>query len=185
VDSEKVIISKVLSGDVEAFGPIIRAHQARVRLACLVLLGNAPEADDAAQEVFLKAFQRLNTFRGESSFETWCLTIAEHHCLDLLRARTRHKTESLEALLEEKGDAFEGLLQRSRAEAPRSADDYQLLGRLFSALPEEDRRILALREMEDLSYEEIASRLSCSLDAVKSRLKRARQTLTDKCRKFF
>jgi RNA polymerase sigma-70 factor (ECF subfamily) len=188
VDHESAIIAAVRSGDIEAFGSLVRTHQARVRLACLVLLGNAHEADDAAQDVFLKAFKGLQTYRGDSSFETWILKIADHHCLDLLRTRTRRGIESLEALLEERGDAFESFLARSQTSndvPPYTPEDRHLLGRLFAALPEDDRQVLALREIENLPYEEIAERLSCSLDAVKGRLKRARQTLIDKCRKFF
>jgi len=188
VDNENSIIDAVRSGDVEAFGILLRAHQTRVRLACLVLLGNEHEADDAAQDVFLKAFKGLEDFRGDSAFGTWILKVAHHHCLDLLRMRTRHSAESLDALLEEKGDAFESLLARSRSdnEVPlHSPEDRQLLGRLFAALPEDDRQILVLSEVEGLAYKEIAEHLSCSLDAVKGRLKRARQTLIEKCRKYF
>ena len=93
----------------------------------------------------------------------------------------------MEGLLEEKGAAFEGLLTRfdRSGEPPYETEDLELLARLFGAMPEEDREILALREMEQLSYEAIAERLDCTLDAVKGRLKRARQALIDKCRKFF
>jgi len=187
-DREKEIIRTVIDGDSEAFSELVHAHQARVRLACLVRLGHLEEANDAAQEVFVKAFKALGQFKGDAAFLTWILRIADNHCRDLLRTRSRRRTESLDALLAEKGDAFEGLLSRSgslddsRAYTPQ---DLELLGRLFAALPEEDRDILALREVEEMSYEDIAEKLHCSLDAVKGRLKRARQTLTDKCGKFF
>jgi RNA polymerase sigma factor (sigma-70 family) len=94
----------------------------------------------------------------------------------------------LDALLAEKGDVFEGFLSRMSAaqeSPPYTPYDLGFLGRLFAALPEEDREILILREAERLPYEAIAERLHGSVDAVKGRLKRARQNLTDKCRKFF
>jgi RNA polymerase sigma-70 factor (ECF subfamily) len=185
--NEKEIIDAVLGGNAEAFAELVRAHQARVRLTCLVFLGNKDEADDAAQDVFIKAFKGLDRFEGEATFETWVLRIADNHCRDLLRSRKTRRTESIDALLAEKGETFEALLTRSATtgDTPAwSTQDLELLGRLFSALPQEDREILALREVEMLSYEEIALKLHCSLDAVKGRLKRARQTLTEKCRHF-
>jgi RNA polymerase sigma-70 factor (ECF subfamily) len=184
---ENKVIQAVLEGDVEPFAILVRAHQARLRLSCLVFLGSKEEADDAAQDVFVKAFKSLAGFKGEASFETWLLRIADNHCRDLLRARKTRRTESLDALLAEKGDAFEGLLSRSSTAGEAQAlstQDLELLGRLFSALPQEDREVLALREVGRLSYEEIAQKLSCSLDAVKGRLKRARAALSDKCRPF-
>ena len=187
MDNEKTLIAAVQSGDVESFSPLVRAHQARVRLVCLAYLGNATEADDAAQDVFVKAFQGLGNFKGDASFETWIVRIADNHCVDLLRAHKRRQTESLEALLEENGDVFEGFLSRFSApeeSPPYTPYDLGLLGRLFAALPDEDREILILREMEQLPYESIAERLHCTLDAVKGRLKRSRQNLIDKCRKF-
>jgi len=182
---DKEIIAAIQNGDVEAFAKLVRAHQARVRLSCLVFLGNKDEADDAAQDVFIKAFKALGTFKGEASFETWLLRISGNHCRDLLRFRKTRPTQSLDALLAEKGDALESLFQRPSSESPSlSPQDLDLLGRLFAALPAEDREILAMREVEQLSYEEIAHALRCSLDAVKGRLKRARATLSDKCQHF-
>lgn len=185
VPSQQAIINAVLGGDVEAFSELIRAHQARIRLICITFLGNSTEADDAAQDVFIKAFQNLHTFKGESSFETWLIRIADYHCLDLLRKKSRQRTESLEALLETRGETFQALLQQDpNADTPYTPDQLDLLGRLMSALPEDDRMILILREVEELSYEDIALRLHCSLDAVKGRLKRARQALLAKCGSF-
>ena len=184
---ERDIITAVLQGDVEAFATLVRAHQARVRLACLAFLGNKEEADDAAQDIFVKAFKGLAGFKGEASFETWLLRIADNHCRDLLRSRKTHRTESLDALLAEKRDAFEALITRASgtAETPSyTPQDLELLGRLFAALPQEEREVLVYREVEHLSYEEIAQKLSCTLDAVKGRLKRARAALADKCRPF-
>jgi len=187
-ENERLLVSAVLSGNVEAFASLVRAHQARVRLVCAAMLGNAAEADDAAQDVFVKAFLALSDFKGDSSVETWLVRIADNHCIDLLRKRSRQRTESIDALLESKGEAFEGLLSRfntSDTPPPHTPDDLELIGKLFAALPQEDRDILLLREIEGLPYEIIAERLACSLDAVKGRLKRARQDLIEKCRKFF
>jgi RNA polymerase sigma-70 factor (ECF subfamily) len=188
VDNEKAVIAAVQSGEAEAFGALVRAHQTRVRLVCLAFLGSAAEADDAAQDVFVNAFRGLAEFKGDASFGTWIARIADNHCRDVLRKRARRRTESLDALFESQGDAFDGFLSRAQTAdtpPPYKSEDLELLGRLFAALPEDDREILTLSEVEELPYAEIAQRLSCSLDAVKGRLKRARQTLIDKCRKFF
>ncbi len=185
MSSELDIIVAVQGGDAEAFAPLVRAHQARVRLVCLVFLGNKEEADDAAQDVFLKAFEGLQSFKADASFQTWLLRIADNYCRDLLRSRKRQPTQSLDALLTEKGEAAEAFLSRAGPsdEPPLySSQDLELLGRFFSALPSEDREILAMREAEMLSYEDIAQKLHCSLDAVKGRLKRARASLIEKCR---
>ena len=184
MQGEQKIIEAVLSGDAEAYAPLVRAYQARVRLACLVYLGNKDEADDAAQDIFLKAFNGLEGFKAEASFQTWLLRIADNHCRDLIRSRKRQPTQSLDALLAENGEAVEALLSRtgpSHEPPPFSSQDLELLGQLFSALPSEDREILAMREAEMLSYEDIARKLHTSLDAVKGRLKRARASLIEKC----
>jgi len=188
MENEKAVIEAVLSGDAEAFGDLVRRHQTRIRLVCISFLSNKEEAEDAAQTVFIKAFEALPKFKFDSAFETWIIRIADNHCLDLLRARARRRTESLDALLDEKGDAFDGFLSRfntADTPPPYTPNELDLVARLFAALPEDDRDILALREMEQLSYEAIAERLHCTLDAVKGRLKRARQNLVEKCRKFF
>ena len=185
--NEKDIIAAVRSGDIEAFGTLVRSHQARVRLVCMAFLGNATEADDAAQDVFIKAYKGLENFKGDSSFETWIVRIADNCCRDILRTRKRHRTESLEALLEHQGEIFEGFLSRFNAAQESYAytpQDLEFLGRLFAALPEDDREILILREVEQLPYETLADRLNCSLDAVKGRLKRSRQNLITKYRPF-
>src|SRR6266700_3653350 len=99
MQSEKEIIEAVVAGDAEAFAGLVRAHQVRIRLSCLVFLANKEEADDAAQDIFIKAFKNLAGFKGEASFETWLLRIADNHCRDLLRTRKTRRTESLDPLL--------------------------------------------------------------------------------------
>jgi len=185
---ERALIQDILTGNTEAFADLIRPHQRRVRLACLVWLGQSEEADDAAQDVFLKAFQSLSRFKQESSFLTWILRIADNHCRDLLRARGRRRTESLDALFAEQGDAMEHLINRRLKVSdpiPYDKKEWELLGRLFTALSEDEREIILLSEVEELSYPAMADRLHCTLDAVKGRLKRARQNLLEKCRLQF
>jgi len=130
------------------------------------MLKSESEADDAAQEVFLKAYKNLRSFRGHSSFYTWLHSIAAHHCLDQLRKSSR-QPDSLEELVDKRGLQIE--------EAPAEKED--LAQDLLASLSDDQRAILLLREVQGLGYQEIATALHCSLDAVKTRLYRARRDL--------
>lgn len=145
-----------------------------------MMLGDEASADDAAQEVFIKAYQALASFKGNASFSTWLYRIASNHCLDLLRKRKREKSESWENLIEKEGDKIEALL----AVAPEAAqsDRAETAAKVLSFLSERAREVIVLREMHGLSYQEMAEALGCTLDAVKARLKRARQELNEKLR---
>ena len=176
---ERELIQRILSGDTDAYAGIVRDYQSKVTGLCLSFLRDATQAEDASQEIFLKAYQALRSFQGNSSFSTWLYRIASNHCKDLLRQRSRQKTESFEALVE------------SGAQLPEPSSDpaavleaADMVEKLLSTLSAEERLILTLREAQGLSYQEIAGTLGCSLDAVKSRLKRARQTLEEKLRHF-
>ena len=175
-DSE--VIERIRSGDVESYAVLVGKYQARIRGYCLWALRNATEADDAAQEVFIKAYRGLGSFRGAAGFSTWLYRIAVNHCRDLLRKAARNRTESWDALREEQGEAAEALV--SQPEPPH--ERRRLLQEILAQLPEDYRTILILREAQGLSYEELAEFLNCSLDAVKARLKRARLQLEEKAR---
>ncbi len=150
---------------------------------CTSLLSDATQAEDAAQEIFIKAYQALSSFQGNSKFSTWLYRIASNHCKDLLRKRSRQKTESLDALIEKSGDEVQNLWEPSVD--PRNASGASdLVEKLLSSLSPDERLILTLREVQGLSYQEIAETLKCSLDAVKSRLRRARETIEEKTRHF-
>lgn len=169
-------IREVLSGNREAYADIIRKYETRVLNFCLSLLGDPAAAEDAAQEVFVKAFESLAQFQERSLFSTWLYRIASNHCMDLLRKKFRHKKESWEALLEREGEKIHRLFSDSRGPSI-PLEDADLVWRILSNLDFDYRTILALREAQGLSYQEIAEVLECSLDAVKARLRRARQEL--------
>ena len=144
---------------------------------------NMTEAEDAAQDVFVKAYQALPEFRGQSAFLTWICRIAYNHCMDVLRKKTRQKTDSWDAMLEEDQEkVYQPFLNPGKeTESPERSE---LIHAVLSSLRPEYREVLILREVEDLSYEEIATVLNCSLDAVKARLRRARQDMQEKARHF-
>ena len=147
------------------------------------MLADDAEADDAAQEAFLKAWRALGRFAGDSGFGTWLYRIASNHCLDLLRRRSRRRTESLDELVEREGEAIERVLGSTAgpADALEAAD---LGAKVLAALPEEQRLALVLRETQGLRYDEIARVMGCSVDSVKARLRRARESLQAGLRHF-
>ncbi len=178
------IIQSVLSGDRNAYAVIIRKYEVRVRGLCLRMLSDATQADDAAQEIFMKVYQNLSKFKGQSLFSTWLYRVASNYCLDLLRKRRRQKTESWDALLESEG---ESAAQSLFSEAPSVKEEQgqaEQVEKLLTCLSDKHREVIVLRELQGLSYDELAEALKCSLDAVKSRLKRARQELEKKARHF-
>lgn len=180
--ADRDVVARVLGGDAESYADLIRRHQGRVRGLCLSLLGDPAAADDAAQDVFLKAYRSLSDFRSDAAFSTWIYRIASNHCLDVLRSRARRRSDSLEALLEQEGSRVRALLA---GPGPAGAlEDRDLAARMLASLPEEQRLALTLREMQGLSYVEIAKAMDCSVDSVKGRLKRARHDLQSRLRHF-
>lgn len=163
------------------FESLVRTHAPRVRALCVSVLKDAAEADDAAQDAFLKAHRSLPGFTGASTFATWVHRIAVNVCLDRLRAASRRRADSLEALTERDAAALRGLIEPSAAGA---LEDRDLAERLLSRLTPEGRLAFTLCERDGLSYAEIAQAMSCSVDSVKSRIKRARADLAEAARHF-
>lgn len=165
-----------------AFAELVRRHSPRVRALCAATLGGPGEAEDAAQETFLKAHRALGRFSGDASFGTWLHRIAVNHCLDLLRAAGRRRAESLDALFEADAAVLGSVL--SEPSSAQALEDRDTVQRLLARLNPEQRLALTLREAEGLSYEEISAAMSCSIDSVKARLKRARAELLEMSRHF-
>lgn len=174
-------IRKIRSGQKELYAELVRRYHRKVSGYCLFMLKNHSEAEEAAQDVFVKAYRSLGKFKGNSAFATWLYRITANHCLDILRKRTRHKTLSLEALMEAGGDNINSLFS-APDKAAAGMENKDLAGKILSALPEQYRLILTLREAESLEYREIAAALDCSLETVKSRLSRARKQLREMLR---
>jgi len=180
-DEERRLIEAARDGDRDAFAALVRAHRDGVFRLCVSLLSNAAEAEDAAQDVFVKAYRSLGAFRGDASLATWLYRIASNRCMDLLRAR--RPQESWDELVERDGEKLAGLLREPSQAGALEAKD--LIDRVLGQLPAEYRLVLTLRETQGLTYEEIAEATGDSLDSVKARLRRARAELEDKLRPFF
>jgi RNA polymerase sigma-70 factor (ECF subfamily) len=171
--SDEVLITLFQNGERDAFRVLVQRYQARVKNLIHSIFHEAEAVDDLAQEVFIKAYEALPQFRFQSSFFTWLYRIAVNKARDELRRRKIRRILSLQALLES-GDHELG----SRlAIEPRDDETQELITSALGLLPEKFRVAVVLKEIEGLSYEEIAEVLQCEVGTVKSRLFRARVAL--------
>ena len=174
MEEEKVWIQRALAGDQEAFACLVRAYQTAVYNLAYRMLGNATEAEDAAQETFLKAYTRLKTYDSGRKFSSWLLAIASHHCID--RLRQRRFALSLDEL-----PPWRWLSSSSRPEeVVIRSQERDEVHQLLDQLPTHYRAAVILRYWHDLSYQEIAEATETTESAVKSTLHRARQKLAHK-----
>ena len=172
MEEEIAWIQRALAGDQEAFACLVKAYQTAVYNLAYRMLGNAAEAEDAAQETFLRAYTRLNTYDSERKFSSWLLTIASHHCIDRLRQR-RLGWLSLDEL-----PPWRWLASGSRPEeVVVQSEERDEVRQLLAQLPPHYRAAVILRYWHDLSYQEIAEATETTESAVKSTLYRARQML--------
>lgn len=172
-DQEMTWVEQARAGDQRAFGLLVQAYQKPVFNLTYRMLGNAQEAEDAAQETFLRAYSSLRQYQMDHKFSTWLFAIANHHCIDRLRKR-RVSFVSIEdnPVLENlTGEA--PLPERQALLREQSAE----MQRLLQQLEPEYRLPLVLRYWEDYSYEDIAETMGITVAAVKSRLFRARQQI--------
>lgn len=167
-------LSKARNGDIDAFTHLVEAYQRPVFNLCYRMLGDSYEAEDAAQETFLRAFNNLKRYDRARSFSTWLLSIAAHYCIDQIRKRRMHIISLDETPYLEPPDAGPG------PEAYTSQREEQMrVQQLLQSLKNQDRAAVVMFYWYDFSYEEIAEALDMSLSAVKSRLHRARLALAE------
>jgi RNA polymerase sigma-70 factor (ECF subfamily) len=175
---EAAMIAEVLAGKTESFHELIRPHERSVYLMALGLLHNEAEAEDAAQEAFIKAYRNLHRFRSESRFSTWLIAIV----LNEARARLRRKQPQLTDSID---DTSEGSVTPAQLtdwrEIPSATLERQevriLIRRALSALPLAYREVFVLRELEERNVQETAETLGITIASVKMRLHRARMML--------
>lgn len=174
------LVRRVRSGEVSAFETLVRRYERRVYSLAMRYTGDREDARDLTQEAFVRAFRALRSFRGDASFSTWLHRIAVNVCLDeLRRRRTRPHTRLDEPLATDDGEAERQLAGDDPG--PQQRLEQKELGetirREIAALPAEYATVVILRDLQDLSYEEIAQVLGISLGTVKSRLHRGRAAL--------
>ncbi len=178
-EEEAEIIKRVLSGEAEAFEPLVEANQTLVYNLALKMLANPEDAYDMAQEAFLKAFRSLSGFKMQSSFSSWLYRITANICLDFLRKNKRRLETPLTV---SDGDDEERELElpdyRYNPETELERKELRTaLDKAVAALSAEQRSVFLLREINGLSYTEISSCLELDIGTVKSRLFRARSNL--------
>jgi RNA polymerase sigma-70 factor, ECF subfamily len=183
VRDEAQMIAKILAGDSQLFHELIRPYERRVFAMALSFLRNEADAEDAAQEAFLKAFRNLSSFRGEAKFGTWLVSITLNEARSRIRHRDTIKMESLDEPSDDQVSTSPALL-RDWKEIPSEALERKeiryLLQNAITALPLIYREVFQLRDIEQLSVNESAAALGISIGAVKVRLHRARMMLQKK-----
>lgn len=174
------MLERLRSGDASAFEDFVSAYQHRVFAVAYRMLGNYAEAEEAAQEVFLRVYRSIGEFRGEAQLSTWLYTITSRLCLNRLASGERRMARAREddaTLANLPGPGVDAALELEQREQQAA------LERAISELPDERRVIVILRDVQGLSYEEIATALDLSLGTVRSRLHRARLELKEKLEK--
>ncbi|HRI49259.1 MAG TPA: sigma-70 family RNA polymerase sigma factor [Pseudomonadota bacterium] len=183
---EADLIRRLQQRDEKAFVLCVRTYQDKVYGLIYRMLGNHAEAQDVAQEVFVTVFKSIDSFRGESKLSTWLYRIAANHCknrIKYLRRRAHKTTTELDAqaerALQNTSGSTLGEGQAGPAEVLEGAQLEQIVQRAIGKLEEEHRLLLLLRDIEEMSYEEIMQVTGLPEGTVKSRLHRARQALKE------
>ena len=178
-EQELTIIRRVQHGDTEAFSVLVAAYEKNVFNVALQMTGNREDAQDMGQEAFLKAYNSLPSFRGDSKFSSWLYRIVSNVCLDFKRRQSRRPSSSL-TVEDDEGETLQ-LDIADESQSPEALLERKLtreaVRRGLASLPDEQRQILLLREIQGLSYEEIAEAMDLEPGTVKSRIFRARKKL--------
>jgi RNA polymerase sigma-70 factor (ECF subfamily) len=184
LNSETEWIRAARGGDQAAFGRLVVAYQTPVYNLAYRMLGNRDEAEEAAQEAFLRAYTRLGTYDPQRPFRSWLLSIVSHYCIDRLRRR-RIMWLSFEDEIAAPGESDELADARLASSSPNpeaviaQREQEAQIQQLLATLSPTDRAAITLRYWYDCSYEEIADTLDLTVSAVKSRLHRARRGLAN------
>ena len=181
LDPDAALMLRVKQGDAAAFTQLVEKYKQPILNLVWRTVRDQTEAEDIAQNVFVQAWKSAPRYQATAKFSTWLFTIARNLCLNEFRRRSRHPAESLDQM---RDDSDDQPLHQVVDKRITSAQDELLRGELelkvdaaIEALPENQRAALALCRQEELSYEEIAEVLGCSLSATKSLIHRARETL--------
>ena len=177
MNEEQQWIDDARRGDQEAFEQLVRRYEKRVFALTSRMCRNPADAEEAAQEAFLAAWQGLAFFRGDSSFSTWLYRLATNACVDLLRRESRHRTAAGLSLDDEELNLDVPDPARSPQDEAERRELREEIERGLASLSPEHREVLVLREIHQLSYDEIAETLDLDVGTVKSRISRGRKQL--------
>lgn len=174
---EQKLLQRVLDGDDEAFAEIVSLYEDKVYRLCLRMTGNRDDAEDLAQEAFVKAWRGLRFYKQEAAFSTWLYRLTSNVCIDYLRREKRRPTQSLTADDDEKSMIEIPDPAPTPHEQAQTREVRQCVAKAMKQLDEEFHLVLTLRVVDELSYEEIAQITDLKVGTVKSRLARAREKL--------
>jgi RNA polymerase sigma-70 factor (ECF subfamily) len=187
-DPDAVLMLRVKRGDRAAFAELVEKYKQPVMNFVHRSLRDETEAEDLAQNVFLQVYKSRGRYRQTAKFSTWLFTIARNLCLNELRRRSRHPAESIEETHADNEDQplrqFEDKSQMAPPEKLLHGELAQKIDEALADLPENQRSAILLCRQEDLSYEEIAEVLDCSLSAAKSLIHRGRETLKERLKRY-
>src|SRR5881628_1286127 len=177
-DDEK-LVRAAQRGDMVAFEELVARHRDKIYARAYSMMRNEEEAIDLSQEAWIKGWQRLKQFQGESSFGTWMTRIVINLCLDQLRKQKRHRSESIEAMDEESGGVERQMpvVTVNPTAGLERQELRQRIDRALSQLSYEHRTVLVLHEFEEMEYKQIAKVMGCSIGTVMSRLFYARRKM--------
>ncbi|MBO3725171.1 sigma-70 family RNA polymerase sigma factor [Actinomyces bowdenii] len=190
---ERHLVLRAQDGDADAFEQLINRYQGRLFRAAYMILGNRQDSEDAVQEALILAWRRLHLLREPEAFHGWLLRICTNEATSAVRRRSRHRTdphdsESLESLDSQAGDARTGAAGGSTAADPARSSEVnaqiQALADVLSTLRPELSVVWVLREVETMSYEEIARTLNITVSTVRGRLARARSAVIKRMKEW-
>jgi RNA polymerase sigma-70 factor, ECF subfamily len=184
-DADQQLVERVQRGDKRAFELLVGKYQRKIFRLLSRLIRDPAEIEDVAQEAFIKAYRALPNFRGDSAFYTWLYRIAINTAKNHLVAHGRRAASSSDAALEDV-EGFEDASQLRNEDTPDrlllSRQVAEAVNRAIEALPEDLRTAIVMRELEGLSYEEIAASMNCPIGTVRSRIFRAREAVAAELR---
>ena len=179
--SDEKLVKAAQRGDMPAFEELVARHRDKIYARAFSMMRSEEDAVDLSQEAWVKGWQRLKQFQGDSSFVTWMTRIVINLCLDQLRKQKRQRSESIESLEEESG-GVERQMPTVVINPTEGLERRELRARIDKALGQlsyEHRTVLILHEFEELEYKEIAKRMECSIGTVMSRLFYARRKMAN------
>ena len=181
--SDEQLVKGVAEGDTAAFERLIKRYQDRVYGFCLRILDDASEAEDVAQDVFLTLYRHADRFRGESLFSTWLFRIAKNQSLNRIKYLERRGRQAKRAMGDSQDERVASIREKEERQPDAMVESEQraaLVQRAMATLAEEHRVVLVLRDLDDLSYEEISEVTGLPIGTVKSRIHRGRAALAER-----
>ena len=182
--TQQELVARAKAGDSDAFGQLLEENQDRVYSLALRMVNNPEDAADLAQDAFLSAWRNLESFQGEAAFSTWLYRLTTNLCIDFLRKEKRKRSAGTVLYLDDTEDEEASIdLPDYSADPHRQLEQTEVREQItdaMAALSPEHRKILSLREVSGLSYQEIADIVGVEEGTVKSRIARARNSLRKK-----